>query len=151
MNAPMKRHPALVALSRDHHDGLVIAQVLKHDVPAYRGMPDLPKDRLDFFKAKLVTALRPHFELEEKTLFPLLRNRDPKIDHLLDNLIVEHRELENAALIPSDDPDLEMRLDTAGRLLERHIRSEERELFQWAQAHLSGQELQMISEAFGAR
>lgn len=141
MTAPLKRHPALIALSREHHDGLVVAQVLKRDVPAYRGMPSTPKDCLDFYKAKFKTALQPHFEQEEQRLFPLLKGRDSQIDVLIETLLMEHRELEAATQLSETDPELETRLDAVGRLLERHIRTEERVLFQWAQAHLTDEEL----------
>ncbi len=143
--ASMKRHPALVTLSREHHDGLVIAQVLKSDVPAYRGMPDQPTDRLEYFKASFVTALKPHFISEEQYLFPMLKGREVGVDDLLDRLTEEHRELEAATRLTSDDSELESRLDATGRLLERHIRTEERELFQWAQEHLSESELTSLA------
>ena len=35
----MKRHSSLVPYSQDHHKILVLAQVLKKDVPDYKGMP----------------------------------------------------------------------------------------------------------------
>lgn len=143
--ASMKRHPALITLSREHHDGLVIAQVLKSDVPAYRGMPDRPADRLEYFKARFVTALKPHFISEEQYLFPMLKGRDAGVDDLLNRLVQEHRELEAATRLAAGDPELESRLDATGRLLERHIRAEERELFQWAQEHLSESELQTLA------
>ncbi|HPD52985.1 MAG TPA: hemerythrin domain-containing protein, partial [Bacteroidia bacterium] len=107
----MKRHPALITLSREHHDGLVIAQVLKSDVPAYRGMPDRPADRLDYFKARFVTALKPHFISEEQYLFPMLKGRDAGVDDLLNRLTEEHRELETATRLAAGDPELESRLD----------------------------------------
>ena len=141
----MKRHPALITLSREHHDGLVIAQVLKSDVPAYRGMPEQPTDRLEYFKARFVTALKPQFISEEQYLFPMLKGRDAGVDDLLNRLVQEHRELEAATRLAAGDPELESRLDATGRLLERHIRAEERELFQWAQEHLSESELQTLA------
>ncbi len=143
--ASMKRHPALITLSREHHDGLVIAQVLKSDVPAYRGMPEQPTDRLEYFKARFVTALKPHFISEEQYLFPMLKGRDAGVDDLLNRLTEEHRELEAATRLAAGDPELESRLDATGRLLERHIRAEEQELFQWAQEHLSDSELQTLA------
>lgn len=147
MRKPMKRHPAFLSLSREHHDGLVIAQVLKSDVPAYKGMPERPVDRLEFFKAKFQTALKPHFNLEEEKLFPLLRSKDPAIDSLIEQLLLEHRQLEAATTIHGDDSALETLLDATGRLLERHIRSEERELFQWAQTNLNEEELKELAAA----
>lgn len=143
--ASMKRHPALITLSREHHDGLVIAQVLKSDVPAYRGMPEQPTDRLEYFKARFVTALKPHFISEEQYLFPMLKGRDAGVDDLLNRLTEEHRELEAATRLAAGDPELESRLDATGRLLERHIRAEEQELFQWAQEHLSESELTSLA------
>ena len=35
----MKRHESLAPLSREHHEGLILAQLLKKGAPAYRGLP----------------------------------------------------------------------------------------------------------------
>ena len=102
--ASMKRHPALITLSREHHDGLVIAQVLKSDVPAYRGMPDRPADRLEYFKARFVTALKPHFISEEQVPVPDAERTRRRRRRRLNRLVQEHRELEAATRLAAGDP-----------------------------------------------
>jgi hypothetical protein len=35
----MKRHEALIPLSRDHHGTLILARLLRSDAPPYKGLP----------------------------------------------------------------------------------------------------------------
>jgi hypothetical protein len=35
----MKRHLSLQPLSREHHEALLLAQLLKKNAPAYKGLP----------------------------------------------------------------------------------------------------------------
>ena len=35
----MKRHPALIPLSREHHGALILARLIQKDAPPYKGLP----------------------------------------------------------------------------------------------------------------
>ena len=74
----------------------------------------------------------PHFENEEKILFPAVNGISEKLDKLIEVILTEHtllHEIFNKLEI-NKNPDI---LDRAGEVLEQHIRLEERELFQLIQ------------------
>lgn len=126
----MKRHPSLIRLSKEHHDGLILAQILKKDAPVYRGMPDNPEGKkkytLNFYKTELIK----HFESEEKILIPEIKGRNITIDKLCDRVLNEHNKLNSYIEKLMEDDNYEEILNQFGILLESHIRMEERELFE---------------------
>jgi hemerythrin-like domain-containing protein len=142
----MRRHRALVALSRDHHDVLQLAEGLR------RGGPSSLRDVLPAELADLarhvqrfaVDRLEPHFVAEEQTLFPASRGRDRELDKLIETLHMEHARI--TALVKELDcgREIETTLDTLGRTLIRHVRSEERDLFEMIQKHLTEAELDAL-------
>lgn len=150
MADPIRRHPSLVPLSKDHHEALLLAQVLKRNAPPYRGMPQSPRDKQAYFRARFSTALQPHFRAEEDKLFPLLAGKEKEIDRMIDLLVAEHRQLETFVRDEVGEEQLVDHLDRAGQLLEAHIRREERQLFQWAQANCSAAELEEIGRLLTA-
>lgn len=124
----MKRHAALIPLSREHHGGLILARLLQKDAPPYKGLPtDLPgkaQYAAKFYHDELIE----HFEREEKIL-PLVKNVDPRLDELLESMVDEHRVLHLLFSDLVNHADLASHLDILGKTLEDHIRKEERELF----------------------
>jgi hemerythrin-like domain-containing protein len=127
----MKRHSALIPLSRDHHDGLVQAVRLRRAAADGDASARLAAARefVEFFG----NEERVHLRDEEEELFPLfLRHvrsqpaplRDARIQHV--RLEGFARTLEIAVAAGSVDRGT---LDAAGELLEAHIRLEERQLF----------------------
>jgi len=145
----MKRHESLLCISREHHTALLLAQVLKKDAPSYKGMPVQVLDKIAYLKANYHTNLKQHFHAEENILFPFLTGKNNLIDELIDDLIKDHNRLaENIAML-DDHHDSEKLLDETGRLLELHIRKEERVLFQKIQEVLSEEELIELGKLFG--
>jgi len=142
----MKRHPALYSLSHDHHQGLILAQQLKKGAPQYKGMPSTLEAKkeytLTFYKSELVK----HFKDEEEILFPAVKKRNAKIDNLIEDIINEHRKMESLIKELEETLELENKLDEFGRLLEKHIRKEERELFVEIERILSKEELLKIGD-----
>ena len=136
----MKRHPALIPLSHDHHDALVVAQALiLGQSPAARS--DWPTDRrtqVNRVIAFFTHTLRWHFEVEEAHLFPTVLAHLPGEADLVAQLLDEHdairaqvRELERNSTTA-----LTVRLPALGRLLEAHVRREERVLFETMQREM---------------
>ena len=130
-----KRHPSLVPLSHDHHHGLALAlRCRKHALgqlnPGDRdSVEDCAAEVDRFFQA----ALLPHFEAEEKVLFPALSGHGPW-DATVRQLEKEHdvfrTQLSGRESGGADHGSaLRKFLFDFGDLLERHIRLEERELF----------------------
>lgn len=142
----MKRHPALHTLSHDHHQGLILAQQLKKGAPQYKGMPSTLEDKkeytLQFYKSELVQ----HFKDEEEILFPSVSKKNEIVDSLITEVISEHREMESLVSELEKTNRLADVLDELGRLLEKHIRTEERELFVEIEKVLTEAELADISK-----
>ena len=126
----MKRDPALIPLSHDHHHGLVQARRLRRasadDAPGRR---DAAAAFLEFF----ADETRPHFREEEERFFPLLCGAEAPATDLLARALLEHQRLYalvgglEEALSAGDAPPSEMR--ELADALEHHIRFEERTLF----------------------
>lgn len=124
----MKRHESLAPLSREHHPSLLLAQLLKENAPAYKGMPADPPSKAAYANKQFVSSIQPHFRKEEQML-EKVKNLDAGIELLAAEIVQEHRELEAAFLAIAASADLVNDLDKLGKSLEQHIRKEERVLF----------------------
>jgi iron-sulfur cluster repair protein YtfE (RIC family) len=126
---PLKRHPALIPYSHDHHTGLMfilnIRKGLKNNIAAER----IRQYVLYFFNEDL----KQHFHDEELNLFPLL----PANNLLRIQAEQEHRNIylliDKIDTKQSDSNLLTMFSDT----LDNHIRFEERILFPHIQKNIS--------------
>ena len=145
----MKRHKALQSLSQEHHHGLLLAQLIKTGSPEYKGLPRTTVEKklytINFFEENLI----PHFKKEEEVLFPRSKEKNPDIENLVNELINQHKGIYSliTKLKTSAQPEIE--LDELGKLLEAHIRKEERELFQMIQEILSEEELAKLEVDLG--
>ena len=128
----MKRHARLQELSREHHGALKLARDAKRAAASggLAEMEKLARHVVDIFRAEL----EPHFRSEEGGVLVFLAQAG---EHLpVQRTLDEHRELRQlaAALQQPDGPTL-LRF---GELMAAHVRFEERELFETAQARLDG-------------
>jgi hemerythrin-like domain-containing protein len=116
----MKRHESIVALSREHHFGLLfcwkIRQGLKKQVA--------PERMQSYVKYFWHDHLHQHFEEEETLLFSLLH------DPLIEQAMMDHKYVKQlvdaivrASVVQSDQ------LNRLADTLDDHIRFEERKLF----------------------
>jgi len=142
----MKRHPALHPLSHDHHQGLILAQQLKKGAPQYKGMPSTLEDKKEYTLSFYKTELVKHFQDEENILFPAVKKKNAEVDRLIAEIISEHRKMESLVSELGKTKHLENVLDELGKLLEKHIRKEERELFVEIESVLNDKELNDISQ-----
>ena len=140
----MKRHSALVPLSRQHHDGLALGVFIERGLRPDEGpaaAERLREQALDLWELEL----RGHFEVEETILFPAARDAisDPE---LVDSLLAEHEAMRGcfarlarvgAHSLPGELLDLRSRLVS-------HIRREERVLFEAVQESLGEDELVLL-------
>jgi mannose-6-phosphate isomerase-like protein (cupin superfamily) len=123
----MKRHPALVPLSHDHHHALVEARRLRRTA----GTPESAAVATAFvcFFAEETTR---HFREEEELLFPLVVDLD-EARELLVQALLEHQRLRalTARLqqIVAAGGEIDGVMRELGELLEAHVRLEERRLF----------------------
>ncbi len=127
----VKRHPTLIPLSHDHHHALALAlQCRKHALgQVHPGNPKALSVHTDKVKAFFHKSLRLHFEAEEKVLFPLMVSESRDAEPLVAQLVREHEQMLKDVTALEGESQLPETLFNLGDLLERHIRSEERELF----------------------
>ncbi len=141
MCAAIKRHKALHILSHDHHHKLILAQLIKKGNPQYKNLPDTTEGKKDYSIRFYKDELIKHFEDEEKILFPVVNGKDDEINNLVEEIIIEHKKIKQLINRLESDEDVENTLDELGRILESHIRKEERNLFIRIQAILTEYEL----------
>ncbi len=133
MTAPLKRHPSLQPLSREHHHGLLLAWKIRTGQ-----QNEVSPDRIRAYVLWFwQTILKEHFEVEEKYVFPLIGDENP----LVLRAKQEHTRIENLIKQPSLDYPT---LSTIESELVNHIRFEERILFMSIQEKLSSEELEAI-------
>ena len=137
----MLRDPALIPLSHQHQHGLALAVLIERGLkadPSPQKATELCSKVADMFELELVH----HFEAEEQVLFPAVRGRLAS-DGIVDQLIAQHREMESLSgrLAAAPEGERIPLLREFGELLSRHIRIEERRLFQEVQEKLPPQVL----------
>ncbi len=128
----MKRHESLVALSRDHHDGLLLATRLQQGKKALlRLWSHDPAWQAAYVVKIFDEGLVLHFEAEEKVLFPLAAKWIRKHQDTLRRLLDEHVKMRTLvdSLRRQEGMHLVETLMEFGKILEGHIRCEEREFF----------------------
>lgn len=139
----MKRHEALAPLSREHHSTLILAQLLKKGAPVYKGLPDTDEAKAVYAEQQFKENIERHFQDEERVL-QKVKNCSEAISSLSMEIINEHRQLAELFLSLNKTTGLADVLDKLGRMLEAHIRKEERVLFPLIQEHCSKEELQQV-------
>ena len=115
---PIQRSEYLKPLSREHHQGLLLCWKIKTGFSKGVALKRIKSYSDWFYKTHLI----PHFKAEEKYVFPVLGN-DNK---LIKQAIEEHRQLSK---LFEDKSDTEASLKQIQTELEKHIRFEERTLF----------------------
>jgi hemerythrin-like domain-containing protein len=141
----VKRHPALVALSDDHHHELVQARRL---LAAADSGPDQRLRAADAYVGLFFSETVEHFRREEETVFPLYARQASASAELLERVLREHMELHGLArALRAEAAAGEVSgttLETLGSLLRAHVRLEERELFEDVQRVVPPAELDAL-------
>ena len=128
----MKRHPALVPLSREHHTGLVMAQrlILGRSTNPRSPWPSEVHGQADRLLRFFQEELQPHFDFEETELFARLLEWPTEASvpwqPLLQDLVRDHavmRAMINELSI-GREAGLPERLRAFGERLRAHIHSE---------------------------
>jgi iron-sulfur cluster repair protein YtfE (RIC family) len=134
------RAPALVPLSRDHHEALVQALWLRRRA----GQPSAARAFLAFHRAEL----EGHMADEEDVVLPAAQAVDPAGAV---RILEEHQRIRGLAtaldtFVASGDAIAET-MEAIARLLHDHVRYEERVFFMGLQAALPGEALQAMGAA----
>lgn len=139
-----KRHPALVPVSRDHHEGLLLALRLQQGEKALLKLWSHDTSWqasvvVDFFRDHLIR----HFAVEEEKVFPLALAEVPGSAPTVEKLKHQHAWVREtvAAMKGRESSVTRDELVTFGQKLEEHIRIEDRELFPMMEEHLGSERL----------
>jgi hemerythrin-like domain-containing protein len=129
----VKRSEALKPLSREHHQVLYMAKLLREQRPE-----EVVEVFVDFWRGYGVE----HFRLEEQVLIPA--SGLPADHEMVERLMREHREITAMAeaVGPGSPPESLSRL---GEALTAHVRFEERELFPLIESRLDDDELAALA------
>ena len=141
----MKRHPALVGLSEDHHHELVQARRL---LMAAGADADTRLEAARTYVDAFFTDTVEHFRREEETVLPLYARQPTADAGLLERVLREHMELHGLARALRAEVAAEdvsgATLEELGSLLRDHVRLEERELFEDVQRIVPPAELDAL-------
>jgi iron-sulfur cluster repair protein YtfE (RIC family) len=130
---PIKRDKSLQPLSREHHHSLLLCWKIRAGFS--KGVAaDRIKRYADWFFQE---HIEPHFREEEQHIFPILG-----VDHMhVKKAIGDHRKLTR---LFADQDHVEKSLSLIEEALERHIRFEERVLFNEIQQVATAAQLNLV-------
>ena len=148
----MKRDPRLARLSEEHHHGLVFALRIERELPAAseEEVERLYADLLRFW----ARGLLPHFHTESECLLARLIRHRPVDDPQIERLHADHLSMYGLVARMRDAAthiDRRRALREFGATLHDHIRWEERELFEVAQAELADAQLDALGTEIAER
>jgi hemerythrin-like domain-containing protein len=138
----VKRHPALVPLSRDHHHALVVARTLRRATAATAA--EATRSFLAHWEEE-----RLHFRLEEEVLLPAYAAHGDPEHPTIARVLVDHVVIRRDAGRLTAAPSLEL-LHELGDRLAAHVHLEEQELFPLIEATLPEPELSALGERLRA-
>lgn len=140
----MLRHPSLIPLSHQHHNGLALCVLTRRSLTAESSaatIAKLAKRVIDRYELELMN----HFEIEEQTLFPACGAAS-----LVAELIADHRAMEALVAQLRTAPSAAL-LEQFCALLSAHIRREESELFEQIQRTLPAEVLEQLGSEIDRR
>ena len=139
MSKPLKRHPALIPLSQDHHFGLLLTWKIRQGFN--RGIET--QRILGYVEYFVNEHLEKHFQNEEQYLFSYLAKNDllrKEAEDQHEYLRKLFRKMTSGSAV--EEADLKEFADS----LESHIRFEERKLFPYIQVELTDEDLKEFRE-----
>lgn len=135
----MKRHDKLIPLSRFHRSCLFLALMAKENAPNIKNYPNEIPEKIDYAISFYHGPLRTHFE-KEALLWAQVKDKSDELSIIVNDLSKERHELNDLfELLESER--YTKTLHELGKLLEKHVRKEERVLFQQIQSDLTEEEL----------
>ncbi len=138
----MTRHISLIPLSRFHRSCLFLALVAKKNAPPVKGYPTDIQGKINYATSFYKGPFKNHFQLEER-LWSYVSDKSNQLREIIESLILERQQLKQLfnTLVENQSEDS---LNQIGALLEKHVRKEERVLFQQIQSDLTEEELSQI-------
>lgn len=136
-HTPLKRHQAIVSFSRDHHFGLLLVWKIRQGLNKAITAERISNYVLFFFKEDI----EKHFREEEQLLFCIL----PVDDVLRKQGETDHQTIYRLIAAIEEKKDDTSLLSQLADELEKHIRFEERELFNHLQNNSRADDLEAIA------
>jgi hypothetical protein len=133
--APIKRSSQLTPLSREHHEGLLLAWKIRQGLAKGIAAERIAAYVQWFWEGEL----EDHFRREEAAFHSALPGAP-----LLARMQEEHEEIEGLLHVNAQIADKELLEDIAQKLND-HIRFEERILFPWIEEQLGSEKLDAIA------
>ena len=141
----MKRDPALVSLSHDHHQALFVAQKLR------RVTAETLVDARGAFLAYWEEHGRAHFRLEEEVLLPAYAVHGDPHHPLVARALCDHVAIRGQAdAVGGAGTPTVAALNRLGVALADHVRLEERELFPLIESAMPATALAAVAAALEA-
>ena len=137
----MKRHPALVTYSSDHHQGLVWAR--KFSDISDETAPDALQGLVDEFLGVWDSEIDPHFTKEEEILLPLYAISGDPGAPAIQTMLEQHITLRRDIILIRTTPTTTL-VRQIGDQLREHIRHEEQTVFPLIEEKASEEILQQI-------
>lgn len=137
-HTPIKRHQAIVSFSKDHHFGLLLVWKIRQGLGKSVNAERISKYVVYFFKEDL----EKHFKDEEQLLFCRL----PVDDALRKRAEEEHQSIYNLVNAIDENKNFTNLLNQLANELEKHVRFEERKLFNHLQKKLMPADLELIEK-----
>lgn len=135
MEKPLKRINELMPFSRDHHHTLLLCWKVKTGLKKGISSNRIKAYTDWFYKEHIIM----HFEMEEKYLYPVLGSENK----LIQQAIEEHTLLRK---LFTDETNIDESLKLIPEELEKHIRFEERTLFNEIQKEASAGQLEKFKQ-----
>lgn len=119
---------------------LVVAQVLKNDVPTYRGMPSTDEGRREYALHQYSELVTLEFASVERELITMARRMGGQAARLALQVLQEQQEIIRAfeALEEAEKHELSERMNELGYQLASHVRFKERIFFMALQEVVQG-------------
>ncbi len=140
-------HESLKPLTSDHEQVLFLARVCKPRRTQPQGVPTSPWDKVKFVRGYFETLLKRHFAIEERILLPAIRGKGVEIDRLAEEIISEHKLMQDMLASFLEVEGLSERLEVFGEFIEAHVYKEELELFPQISSVLTDQQLEELEQA----
>ena len=136
---PLKRHPALIPLSKDHHFGLLLCWKIRTGIKK-----EIAEERIAAYVAYFFqNHLLVHFDEEEKYIFSLLDEKDEKRK----KAEKQHRKIGRLVERLASEPEkVKVTLGLIEEEVESHIRFEERDLFPYIQSTMDEDTLEHLRQ-----
>jgi len=142
----MWRDPSLHPLSHQHQHGLALSVLIDRGLKA-DSSEKTANDLAGKVAATWAVELQGHFRVEEEVLFPGV---EPYLESgaLVADLVEQHHQMEGLVgkIGEASGPARVDLLNEFGQLLSKHIRIEERQLFEEIQARLSKDEIAFLGK-----